>query len=103
MMSKQRSSTEEVVDTEVHCVRCETRLYVPISQVDAVIASLQRTGAVILICVGKHSLSNRGTRRGTTNRESWLTQRRVFLQEGYTVRVVRPGARFIELRRKQVR
>ncbi len=32
-------------------VRCKARLYVPISQVNAVIASLERTGAALLICV----------------------------------------------------
>lgn len=51
MTSEKRSGTEEVVDMELHCVRCQARLYVPVSQAGAVIASLQRTGAVILICV----------------------------------------------------
>ncbi len=51
MMSEQHSSTEEVVDMELHCVRCRARLYVPLSQASAVIASLARTGAAILICV----------------------------------------------------
>jgi hypothetical protein len=51
MASEKRSGTEEVVDMELQCVRCQVRLYVPVSQADAVIASLQRTGAVILICV----------------------------------------------------
>ncbi len=51
MTSEQRSSTEEVVDMELHCVRCKARLYVPLSQASAVIASLERTGAAILICV----------------------------------------------------
>ncbi len=51
MTSKQRSSPEEVVDMELQCVRCQARLYVPLSQVNAVIASLERTGAVILVCV----------------------------------------------------
>jgi hypothetical protein len=49
MTSKQCSSTEEVVDMELHCVRCKARLYVPISQANAVITSLVRTGAAILI------------------------------------------------------
>ena len=51
MTSEKRSGTEEVVDMELQCVRCQTRLYVPVSQVSAVLASLERTGAAILICV----------------------------------------------------
>lgn len=51
MTSEKCSGTEEVVDMELQCVRCKTRLYVPVSQVTAVIASLERTGAAILICV----------------------------------------------------
>ena len=51
MTSEKCSSTEEVVDMELQCVRCKARLYVPISQVNAVIASLERTGAAILICI----------------------------------------------------
>ena len=51
MTSEQRSSTEEVVDMELQCVRCKARLYVPLSQASAVIASLERTGAALLICV----------------------------------------------------
>ena len=51
MTSEQRSSSEEVVDMELQCVRCKARLYVPLSQASAVIASLEQTGAAILICV----------------------------------------------------
>ena len=51
MTGKQRSNTEDVVDMELQCVRCQVRLYVPVSQVGAVLASLERTGAAILICV----------------------------------------------------
>ncbi len=51
MTSEKRSGTEEVVDMELQCVRCQARLYVPVSQANAVIASLQRTGAAILICI----------------------------------------------------
>jgi hypothetical protein len=51
MTSEKRSDIEEVVDMELHCVRCQARLYVPASQADAVITSLRRTGAAILICV----------------------------------------------------
>jgi hypothetical protein len=46
-----RLSSDEVVDMELHCVTCGTRLYVSVLQADAVIASLERTGAAILICV----------------------------------------------------
>ena len=41
----------DVVDMELACVTCHSRLYVPVAQVDAVLASLARTGAAILICV----------------------------------------------------
>ena len=51
MAGKQRFDTEEVVDMELQCVQCQARLYVPVSQVKAVIASLEHTGAAILICV----------------------------------------------------
>lgn len=51
MAGKQRFDTEEVVDMELQRVRCGTRLYVPLSQASAVIASLARTRAAILICV----------------------------------------------------
>ena len=51
MTTEKHSGTEEVVDMELQCVRCKARLYVPVSQVTEVIASLERTGAAILICV----------------------------------------------------
>lgn len=51
MNIKKRSIFEEVVDMELHCVKCGTRFYVPVPQADAVIASLELTGAAILICV----------------------------------------------------
>lgn len=51
MTSEKCASTEKAVDMELHCVRCNTRLYVPLSQASAVITSLERTGAAILICV----------------------------------------------------
>ena len=51
MTSEKHSNSEEVVDMELYCVRCKVRLYVPLSQVSAVLASLERTGAAILICV----------------------------------------------------
>jgi len=51
MTNKTRSDPSEVVDMEMHCIACGTRLYVPALQADAVIASLERTGAAILICM----------------------------------------------------
>ncbi len=39
-----------VVDMELDCVTCGTRLYVPDALIDAVLASLERTGAAILVC-----------------------------------------------------
>jgi len=43
MSIKKRSISDEVVDMELHCVTCGTRLYVPVPQAEAVIASLERT------------------------------------------------------------
>jgi hypothetical protein len=51
MSTEKRSSSNEVVDMELRCVTCGTRLYVSVPQADAVFASLERTGAAILICV----------------------------------------------------
>ena len=51
MNSQKRSGTQEVVDMELHCVRCGTRLSIPMSQADAVLASLERCGAAILVCI----------------------------------------------------
>jgi hypothetical protein len=42
--------SNDVVDMEVNCVLCKTRLYVPYTALDAVLASLRRVGAAILIC-----------------------------------------------------
>ncbi len=50
MTTQKRSGAEEMVDMELHCVRCGTRLYVAISQATAVVASLERCGAAILVC-----------------------------------------------------
>ena len=50
MNTQKRSGTQEVVDMELHCVRCGARLYIPISQAGAVLASLERCGAAILVC-----------------------------------------------------
>ncbi len=51
MSTDKRASSNEVIDMELHCVTCGTRLYVSAPQADAVIASIERTGAAILICV----------------------------------------------------
>lgn len=62
MPSENRSTGEEVVDMEVRCARCQAQLYVPVSQIKAVLASLERTGAVMLICVcGQAQLVQPGT------------------------------------------
>ena len=50
MTTQKRSGAEEMVDMELHCVKCGTRLYVPISQATAVVASLERCGVAILVC-----------------------------------------------------
>lgn len=64
MTSEKRSGTEEVVDMELHCVRCGTRLYVPISQAEAVVTSLERCGAAILVCIcGQAQLIRRKRRQ----------------------------------------
>jgi len=51
MSAEKQTSTNDVVDMELHCVTCGARLYVSVLQVGAVVASLERTGAAILICV----------------------------------------------------
>ncbi len=51
MGAKKHSGSDEVVDTELHCVTCGVRLYVSVPQAKAVIAALERTGAAILICM----------------------------------------------------
>ena len=51
MTNKTHIGSSEVVDMELHCVSCGARLYVSAPQADAVIASLKRTGAAILVCM----------------------------------------------------
>lgn len=51
MTTQKYSGMDEMVDMELHCVACGTRLYVSISQVTAVVASLERCGAAILVCI----------------------------------------------------
>ena len=51
MSGEKRVGTHDVVDMELACVRCRAPLYVSVTQVSAVMASLQRTGAAILICL----------------------------------------------------
>jgi|GraSoiStandDraft_49_1057285.scaffolds.fasta_scaffold740716_1 hypothetical protein len=50
MNSMQYPRSGGVVDIEVDCVICRTRLYVPEASIDAVLTSLEQTGAAILIC-----------------------------------------------------
>lgn len=49
--SEKRCGTGDLVDMELHCVRCHARLYVPVPQARAVMVSLEQAGAAILICV----------------------------------------------------
>ena len=42
--------SNDVIDMEVDCALCKTRLYVPYTALDAVLASLRRVGGAILIC-----------------------------------------------------
>jgi len=51
MSTTEHSSDNDLVDMELHCVTCGTRLYLSVPQAEAVIASLERTGAAILICI----------------------------------------------------
>ena len=54
MNTKKRESVNELVDVEdmeLHCLTCGTRLYVSVPQARAVIDSLERTGATILLCL----------------------------------------------------
>lgn len=48
--ASQSPRSNDVVDMEVNCVFCKTRLYVPYTALDAVLASFRRVGAAILIC-----------------------------------------------------
>ena len=41
---------QDVVDMEVDCIFCKTRLYVPKTSLDEVLTSLKRAGKVILVC-----------------------------------------------------
>jgi hypothetical protein len=64
MTIEKRSGTDEAVDMELQCVRCGTRLYVSISQATAVVASLERCGAAILVCLcGQAQLIRRKRRQ----------------------------------------
>jgi hypothetical protein len=47
--------SNEIIDMEVNCTICQKRLYVPDSSIGAVVASLEQTGAVILICPSGHT------------------------------------------------
>ena len=50
MKASQYPHSNDIVDVEVECVFCKTRLYVPYTALDAVLASLKRVGGAILIC-----------------------------------------------------
>ena len=51
MNTAEHSNANDLVDMELHCVTCGARLYLSVPQAEAVIASLERTGAAILICI----------------------------------------------------
>lgn len=51
MHTQKYSGADEVVDMELYCVACGRRLYTSISQATAVVASLERCGAAILVCM----------------------------------------------------
>ena len=69
MSIDKRSSSGEIVDMELSCVTCGTRLYVSVPQAEAAIASLERTGAAILICVcGQAQLIRRQLQKGNNCR-----------------------------------
>jgi hypothetical protein len=46
----QHPRSSDVVDMEVDCVLCKSRLYVPYNAIDSVIASFRRVGGAVLIC-----------------------------------------------------
>ncbi len=46
----QNPRCEEVIDMEMDCVFCKTRLYVPDTSIDAVLASLRLVGRAVLVC-----------------------------------------------------
>ncbi len=48
--TSQSPRSNDVVDMEVDCVLCTTRLYVPLPALGAVLASFRRVGGAILIC-----------------------------------------------------
>ncbi len=48
--SVQHPHSTGVVDMEMDCVICRTRLYVSDASIDAVLRSLEQTAAAILIC-----------------------------------------------------
>jgi hypothetical protein len=50
VMSEQSPCPDGVVDMELACVTCRTRLYVSDASIDAVLASLERAGRAILVC-----------------------------------------------------
>ena len=51
MRAEERDGAHDVVDMELACVTCHAHLYVSVAQIGAVMTSLERTGAAILICI----------------------------------------------------
>lgn len=46
----QYPSSDGVIDMEVNCITCHERLHIPDASIDAVLTSLNRMGAVVLVC-----------------------------------------------------
>lgn len=47
---EQTSTSYDLLDMDVNCITCGTRLYVPDTLTDRIVAALEKTGTVILIC-----------------------------------------------------
>jgi hypothetical protein len=47
---EQTSTPYDLLDMDVNCITCGTRLYVPDALTDKIVAALEKTGTVILIC-----------------------------------------------------
>ena len=49
--SRESLNVPEIVDTELHCAYCGSRLYIPGTQVPTILQGLQKQGIVGLWCV----------------------------------------------------
>lgn len=64
---KQSQGGMELVDLEMHCLSCGTRLYAPVEGARQVVAGVQRGGIVILICSTCGHLQSVGQKRHRTH------------------------------------